>query len=253
MSFGGGKSSGSQSDPAATTLARIAEGFATETTGLRQGLINQLSSVLYNPSGAPGVAVPTIAVGAPGGVAPAPVAATPTGTVATTAAPTGYPSEAYTGGGNPAISPITGLPITTVTPTAITAAAAPTAPGTPTPAPGTTTMIPGGGIQVPLISAAVEASRRAASKAQQGTQEELARTNLVGTPFGQRILAEGRREGNLAASQAKTDVMKSLFNIIPNFVLGQSQTALSGLSGAVGGNVSGQGKGFGAGKTPKAG
>jgi len=155
MSIGGGKSSGSQSDPAASTLARIAEQFAIETTPLRQGLIGQLQETL------------------------------------TTGKPTGA--------------------------------------------------------QIPIISQAVEATRRAASTAQRGTEEELARTNLVGTPFGQNILAEGRREGEMVPKQTATDIMKTLYNLVPNFVLGQSQTALSGLSGAVGGNVSGKGKGFGAG------
>lgn len=99
-----------------------------------------------------------------------------------------------------------------------------------------------GGIQVPLISQAVQATRRAESTARMQTGEDLARTGQTGTPFGQRILAEGRREGNLAASNARIDVEKMLYNLIPNFVLGQSQTATSGLSGAVGGNVSGKGK-----------
>lgn len=154
MSIGGGKSSGSQSDPAASTLSRIAKQFATETGDIRTGIIQQFADVLQ--------------------------------------------------GGQTAA-------------------------------------------QVPIIAQAVEATRRASSEAQEGTQEELARTNLVGTPFGQNILASGRREGNLAAAGTKTDITKMLYNLIPNFVLGQSQTALSGLSGAVGGNVSGKGKGFGAG------
>jgi len=157
MSVGGGggkgTSSGSQSDPAAAALAQLAQQFATETTGLRTGLIGNLTNVINDPSGK-----------------------------------------------------ITG------------------------------------GIQVPLISQAVTATRRAASDAQRQTGESLAQTGQSGTPFGQRILAEGKREGNLAASNARIDIEKMLYNLIPNLVLGQSQTALSGLSGAVGGNVSGKGK-----------
>lgn len=161
MSIGGGKSSGSQSDPAAGALANLATKFAKETSPLRQSLIGQLSNVITDPSGSQGRQ-----------------------------------------------------------------------------------------IQVPIIAQAVEASRRAASDAQTQTGEDLARTGQTGTPFGQRIIAEGKREGNLAAANTQTDMMKALFNLIPNLVLGQSQTALSGLSGAVGGNVSGKGKssGMGAGK-----
>jgi hypothetical protein len=153
MGLGGGKgrSRGSQSDPAAATLAKLGEQFTEETAGIRTGLIDQMQEILTT-----------------------------------------------------------------------------------------------GGTNLPIISQAVEGTRRASSKALRGTEEELARTGLSGTPFGERIEAEQRTTGDIAAATTKTDIVKQLFSMIPNFVLGQSQTALSGLSGAVGGNVSARGSSKGA-------
>ena len=90
-----------------------------------------------------------------------------------------------------------------------------------------------GGSKLPIISRSVEASRREGSKALQGTKDENARTGLSGTPFGSQILATQRREGNIAAGKTEQSLAQAILNMIPNFVLGQSQTALSGLSGAI--------------------
>ena len=158
MSIGGGKSSGSQSDPTGAALAKLATQFATETSGLRTGLISQLSSAMN---------------------------------------------------------------------------------GKPT------------GSQVPIISQAVESSRQAGSQAMQSTNDELARTGLVGTPYGQGILEQGKITANQNASNAGTQATQALYNMIPNFVLGTGQSALSGLSGAVGSNVSGSGKSTKAGMSVK--
>jgi len=242
MSIGGGKSSGKQKDPAASTLAQIAEGFATETKGLRQGLISQLTNILTNPSGQGGFDQAGY---------DAAMKQYETDLAAFNTAQKAAPAT-EAASGTPFIlpqlraNPFFAARMEAQNPTSVPDGAAPAAPAAPT-APTREAFQRGGGIQVPIIAQAVEATRRAGSTAQRGTEEELARTNLTGTPFGQNILASGRREGELAASNVQTDIMKSLFNMIPNFALGQSQTALSGLSGAVGGNVSGKGKGFGAG------
>lgn len=152
VSVGGGKSSGSQKDPAATALANIAQQFAGETTPLRTGLISAFSQILS-----------------------------------------------------------------------------------------------GQGTRLPVVSQAMESSRQAGSKATSDTSNELARMGLAGTPFGERVLSESRSGANQSTSQAGSNAIMQLFSMIPNFTLGQGQTALSGLGGAVGGNVSGKGKssGFG--------
>lgn len=240
MAIGGGKAGGSQSDPAATTLAALGQAFATETQGLRQGLISQFSNILTNPSGKGGF-----------------------DQAGYDAAMEKYKTDlanynANAGQTAPAApgSQFAGSPgdLGYNSPAQIAARSSQATSTAPPVAPTKEQFQRGGGIQVPIISQALEAVRRASSQSQQGTQEELARTGLTGTPFGQNILATGKREGNLAAANTQTDIMKSLYNLIPNFVLGQSQTALSGLSGAVGGNVSGTGKssGFGV-SVPKGG
>lgn len=108
-----------------------------------------------------------------------------------------------------------------------------------------------GGSTIPIISRAVESTRREASKATEETEEDLARNKLAGTPFGEMIRANAKREGNIAAGQTQQSLASAIFNLIPNFILGQSQTALSGLAGAVPGMNTTSGretaKGFGVG------
>jgi len=89
------------------------------------------------------------------------------------------------------------------------------------------------GATVPIIQQAVERSRQAGSRALQGTTDELARTGLAGTPFGQSILSQTRQQGAQAASQAGTDVMTQLIAQIPAF-LAQNASTISALTGVQG-------------------
>jgi hypothetical protein len=138
MSAGGGKGSSDTSSPAADKLAGLAQQFATETGGLRTGLIDSMNEVLTT-----------------------------------------------------------------------------------------------GGSTIPIISAAIEKSKQAASNATQQTEEQLAREGLSGTPFGAQVLAGTRQQGEQAAAQTSQSLAQQLFSQIANFVLGQSQSALSGLAGAI--------------------
>lgn len=108
-------------------------------------------------------------------------------------------------------------------------------------------ILQGQGSRVPVVSQAVESSRQAGAKATQGTETELARTGLLGTPFGARTMADTQQAAAQGVAGTESNFINQLFSMIPNFVLGQSQAALGGLGGAVGGNVSGKGKstGFG--------
>jgi NAD dependent epimerase/dehydratase family enzyme len=101
-----------------------------------------------------------------------------------------------------------------------------------------------GGSTIPIISRSVERTRQEASKAQQQTEEELAQQGLAGTPFGEMIKAQTAQEGNIAAGQTEQSLAQNIFNMISNFVLGQSQTALSGLQGAIPGLLSQKGTYF---------
>jgi hypothetical protein len=90
-----------------------------------------------------------------------------------------------------------------------------------------------GGSTIPIISRAVERTRSEASKAQTQTEEELAQQGLAGTPFGEMIKATQAQQGNIAAGQTEQSLAQNIFNQIANFVLGQGQTAFSGLQGAI--------------------
>lgn len=108
-----------------------------------------------------------------------------------------------------------------------------------------------GGSTLPIISAGVERSRQAGSQARQQTAEQLALSDLAGTPFGEKIRADQTLATELAARGVETDFAAQILNMIPNFILGQSQTATSGLAGAIPGQKSetASGKSSGAGIT----
>jgi len=90
-----------------------------------------------------------------------------------------------------------------------------------------------GGSSIPIVSQAVESSKQAASRATTQTTEDLARGDMLGTPFGEAILASTRQQGEQSATQAGQQLAQQIFAMIPNFILGQGQTALGGLAGAI--------------------
>jgi hypothetical protein len=92
------------------------------------------------------------------------------------------------------------------------------------------------GGMIPVISRAVESARQAASRTEQATTDELARTGLSGTPFGASILGQTRAQGEQAATQTETNILQQLIAGVPNFVLGQGQTAMG--AGASAGGAS---------------
>lgn len=72
----------------------------------------------------------------------------------------------------------------------------------------------------PIYQQAVEESQLAASKAKTGTTEELARTGLVGTPFGQNILAEqditsGMELARIPTEMAEADYWQLMQTLMP--------------------------------------
>ncbi len=203
-SLSGGKSKGKEtvSSQAATDLAQIAKGFADETQPLRQSLIDIMLSVLQ--TGGTGGPITTTRRELVGGGPSAP---------ARTFLLDGR--QYYPGitdeWGNLIPAPVA-KPSEPVYKTTTTQGTSPA---------------------VPIISRAVEQSRRASSKALSDTDKELAQQGLAGTPFGAMIKANQRREGNIAAGQTQQSLAQAIFNMIPNFLLGQGQTALSGLAGAI--------------------
>jgi len=109
-----------------------------------------------------------------------------------------------------------------------------------------------GGSSLPIISRSVEASKKAGSNALSGVSETLGQMGLAGTPEGESIRAGVRGESEIAAGQTEQGLAQMIFQMIPNLVLGQAQTALSGLSGAIPGmnKTSGQETAAAFGSTP---
>jgi len=92
----------------------------------------------------------------------------------------------------------------------------------------------GVGAYAPLISKAVEGTRRATSSTLRGLDERLAVMGLAGTPFGERIRAEVLRTGEAEAAQIPAATFQEMLPMIVNAMLGQGQTVVSGLGAAAG-------------------
>ncbi len=90
----------------------------------------------------------------------------------------------------------------------------------------------GVGAQIPIISKAVEESKRALSGTLQGIEAEMARTGLSGTPFGTRQKAETKRAGEYATSQIPTNYIAELLKLIPGWVGQKEATAIGALGTA---------------------
>ncbi len=90
----------------------------------------------------------------------------------------------------------------------------------------------GVGARMPIISKSQEASRQATSNALRALDAQLAQTGQAGTPFGTRARAETTQRGEMATARIPTDIVSQLLQIIPGFIMGQSQQAVSGLGQA---------------------
>lgn len=87
-----------------------------------------------------------------------------------------------------------------------------------------------GGIsaQLPMIARAVEASKGQLSQDLQATSDDLAKHRLVGTPFGQSILSQGRILGGQQIANIPTNYAQNTINMIPNFIAAMTGTSMSG-------------------------
>jgi hypothetical protein len=92
----------------------------------------------------------------------------------------------------------------------------------------------GTGAYAPLISRAVESTRRATSETMRGLDERLAVMGLAGTPFGERVRAETARAGEAEAARIPAATFQSMLPMIVNAMLGQGQTVVTGLGSAAG-------------------
>lgn len=86
------------------------------------------------------------------------------------------------------------------------------------------------GARIPIVSAAQEQSRLATSRALQGTTESLSRGQLVGTPFGERVLAETRLAGEMDTATIPTRETARIIETFPGIATGTAVPILSGLS-----------------------
>jgi acyl CoA:acetate/3-ketoacid CoA transferase beta subunit len=81
----------------------------------------------------------------------------------------------------------------------------------------------------PTISRAVEASKQATSQSMLQTQGEMARTGLAGTPFAAAVLGQTSQQGNQATARIGPEISMELLKMIPNFLMGQASTSVSGM------------------------
>lgn len=88
------------------------------------------------------------------------------------------------------------------------------------------------GAQIPLIARAIEASKAQTSQNLFTTFENLSKSRLAGTPFGQAIMAGSRIAGDQATARIPTDYAQSFISQIPGFIGAMTGTAVQGQSGA---------------------
>lgn len=105
-------------------------------------------------------------------------------------------------------------------------------------------------------SGAIEANKFASAQALQQTKNSLAGSGLLGTPFGEGIVANQRGQAASAQSQIapqyKNESMnraqqsyQAVLNLVPQFLTGTLGSITSGLGAAVGGNVKAKGSSSG--------
>lgn len=88
------------------------------------------------------------------------------------------------------------------------------------------------GAQIPLIARAVEASKAQTSQDLLTTQENLNKSRLSSTPFGQAILAGTRIAGNQATARIPTDYAQGFIQQVPGYAMGLTGQAVQGQTGA---------------------
>lgn len=90
------------------------------------------------------------------------------------------------------------------------------------------------GAQIPMISRAIESSKSQLSQDLTGMQESLASTRLVGTPFAQHILGQGRIAGNQGIANIPTNYAQNFISQLPSFVSSLTGQGVSGMGSAAG-------------------
>ena len=84
---------------------------------------------------------------------------------------------------------------------------------------------------MPLVSSTVGSLRSGTSAAMTGIKEMLAKSGLLNTPFGQRILAQTSSEGERQASLVSPNIATQMINQIPSLMTGAQNLLVSGSRG----------------------
>ena len=93
-----------------------------------------------------------------------------------------------------------------------------------------------GGItaQIPLIARALEASKGQLSQDLQATNDDLARQNLAGTPFGEGIRSQARITGGQQIARIPTDYAQGFIQQLPSFLASLTGQSFGGMGNAAG-------------------
>jgi hypothetical protein len=87
------------------------------------------------------------------------------------------------------------------------------------------------GMQIPIIAQAQEQQRRATSQAMTQTEGQLAQRGLVGTPFGENILAQMGQQGRQQVAGVEQNILQQFLQMIPGMVTGNIQSIMGALPG----------------------
>ena len=90
----------------------------------------------------------------------------------------------------------------------------------------------GVGARIPIIQRAVEGTRVAASQAETRTTESLAQAGLMGTPFGENILAGQRTQAGLGEQSQLNQILMQFISQLPSFGTTGAGQAIGGLGQA---------------------
>ena len=88
-----------------------------------------------------------------------------------------------------------------------------------------------GGVQLPMIAQAQEQQRRATSQAMTQTEGQLAQRGMVGTPFGENILATMGQQGRQAVAGVEQNFLQQFLQMIPGMITGNIQSIMGALPG----------------------
>jgi hypothetical protein len=86
---------------------------------------------------------------------------------------------------------------------------------------------------VPSMARAFESSKSAASKAYTGASEDLSRSGLADSPFGQMVLASQRMQGEQASADTQSEISSQFLSQLVPFLQAMTGSTIGGFGSLV--------------------